>query len=156
MTPPAAYLPVISPAALIAERLGGRAALDQSITTEVELADAVEAGLPTRALVHVVEEVGGSLGTQAVYRVVGNVRTLQRKRATDARLSADESDRLARLARILVRAEAALGARDKAVRWLQRENRALGGRVPLSLLHSDAGAVAVERILGRIEHGVYS
>lgn len=156
MTPPAAHPPVTSPAALIAERLGGRAALDRTITTEVELADAVEQGLPTRALVHVVEQVGDPLGTQAVYRVVGNVRTLQRKRATEARLSADESDRLARLARILVRAEAALGTRDKAVRWLQRENRALGGRVPLSLLHSDAGAVVVERILGRIEHGVYS
>jgi len=37
-----------------------------------------------------------------------------------------------------------------------KANRALGGRVPLHLLDSDAGAQAVERVLGRIEHGVYS
>ena len=70
-------------------------------------------------------------------------------------LSAAESDRLARLARILVRAEQALGDEEKARRWLTRENRALGDAQPLALLDSDAGAEAVEQVLGRIEHGVY-
>jgi putative toxin-antitoxin system antitoxin component (TIGR02293 family) len=63
---------------------------------------------------------------------------------------------LARLARLLVRAEEALGDREKAHRWLSTPNRALGGRRPLTLLDNDAGALAVERVLGRIEHGVYS
>jgi uncharacterized protein (DUF2384 family) len=32
----------------------------------------------------------------------------------------------------------------------------LGGVRPLQALDSDAGALAVERVLGRIEHGLYS
>ena len=62
----------------------------------------------------------------------------------------------ARLARLLVRAEEALGDPLKARRWLSKPSRALGGQRPLSLLDSDTGALSVERILGRIEHGVYS
>jgi putative toxin-antitoxin system antitoxin component (TIGR02293 family) len=49
-----------------------------------------------------------------------------------------------------------LGARDKAGRWLQKANRALGGVAPLDLLDTDLGAEEVVTILGRIEHGVYS
>jgi putative toxin-antitoxin system antitoxin component (TIGR02293 family) len=91
-----------------------------------------------------------------VYRVVGSARTLQRKRTAKRPLSADESDRLARLARLLVRSEEALGDEEKAHRWLSQPNRALGGQRPLSLLDSDVGARAVERVLGRIEHGILS
>jgi putative toxin-antitoxin system antitoxin component (TIGR02293 family) len=89
-------------------------------------------------------------------RRVGSARTLQRKRAARGRLSSDESDRLARLARILAQAVLAFGSQDKARRWLVKPNRALSGRTPLGLLDSDAGTLAVERVLGRIEHGVYS
>jgi putative toxin-antitoxin system antitoxin component (TIGR02293 family) len=56
----------------------------------------------------------------------------------------------------MARAEEALGDSEKAHRWLGRENRALGGERPVALLDSDAGARAVERVLGRIEHGVFS
>lgn len=63
---------------------------------------------------------------------------------------------VARLARLLVRAEEALGDEERAHHGLSRPNRALGGHVPLTLLDSDAGALAVERVLGRIEHGVHS
>jgi ribosomal protein S16 len=45
---------------------------------------------------------------------------------------------------------------ERAVRWLHRPNRALGGPAPLTLLDTDLGAQQVEQLLGRIEHGVYS
>ena len=141
----------------VAQRLGGRSVLRKEINSELELAEVVRAGLPSTALDHVMDELTAWTGSAAdVYRVVGSARTLQRKRARRASLSADESDRLARLVRLLVRAEAALGDTEKAHRWLSRPNRALGGQRPLTLLDSDAGALAVERVLGRIEHGVYS
>jgi putative toxin-antitoxin system antitoxin component (TIGR02293 family) len=141
----------------IARKLGGRRVLRQTITSDLELAEAVRAGLPSGALDHVFDELSGFLQTQRdVYDLVGSARTLQRKRSRNTSLSAGESDRLARFARFLVRAEEAIGDRTKALRWLIRPNRALGGEQPLKLLDSDAGAVAVERVLGRIEHGVYS
>ena len=58
------------------------------------------------------------------------------------------------MVRLISRAQDALGSREKALRWLMKSNRALAGEVPLTLLASDAGALAVERVLGRIEHGV--
>jgi putative toxin-antitoxin system antitoxin component (TIGR02293 family) len=61
-----------------------------------------------------------------------------------------------RAARIIEIAENVLGDRDKAARWLHEPDRALGGRTPGRLLGSDAGAHEVERVLGRIQHGVYS
>lgn len=141
----------------VAEMLGGKRVLRREVTTELELAEAVRAGLPSSALDHVLGELAEWIDSQAeVYRVVGSARTLQRKRAAHAALSTDESDRLARLARLVVRAEEALGESDKARRWLVKSNRALGGQQPLALLDSDAGALAVERVLGRIEHGVFS
>lgn len=143
-------------ATAVAEKLGGRRVLRREITSELELAEAVRAGLPSAALEHLLDELTPWAGSQAaVYRVVGSARTLQRKRSARLQLSTDESDRLARLARLLVRAEEALGDGERARRWLARPNRALGGQVPLSLLDSDAGALAVERVLGRLEHGVH-
>ena len=47
-------------------------------------------------------------------------------------------------------------AKEKAVAWLRRPNRALGRHVPLELLDNDLGARQVEDVLGRIQHGVIS
>lgn len=144
-------------AAAVAKKLGGKRVLRRQIRSDLDLAAAVRDGFPSLALDHVLAELSRWVGSQAdVYQVVGSARTLQRKRSENVRLSADESDRLARLARILVRSEEALGDEERAQRWLARPNRALGGLRPLTLLDSDAGALAVERILGRIEHGIYS
>jgi putative toxin-antitoxin system antitoxin component (TIGR02293 family) len=141
----------------IARKLGGKRTLHRSIKSEVQMARMVREGLPAAALDHVLAELTPDAGTQAeVYSVVGRARTLQRKRAARQPLSPDESDRLARLARILVRAEETFGNADKARRWLGSANRALDGIKPLTLLDSDAGSLVVEQILGRIEHGVYS
>lgn len=143
-------------AADVAEFLGGRRVLKRRVETEVELAEAVRDGLPAEALDHVLERARGWAGSHApVYRVVGTQRTLERKRGVaGAVLKPAESDRLARLARLVVRAEEAFGHPDKAHRWLMKPSRPLGGAVPFELLDSDAGAVAVERELGRIEHGI--
>jgi putative toxin-antitoxin system antitoxin component (TIGR02293 family) len=141
----------------VALKLGGKRVLRRDITSDNDLIALVRAGLPSTALDHVLDELADAAGSQAdVYRVVGSMRTLQRKRTMRTPLSADESDRLARLARLVVRAEEALGDAGRAHQWLGRPNRALGGERPLTLLDSDTGALAVERVLGRLEHGVYS
>lgn len=72
------------------------------------------------------------------------------------RLRPADSDRLFRLIRIIAETADVLGSEEKASRWLQAPNRALGGQTPLSLLDTDPGAQQVEEVLGRIEHGVFS
>jgi putative toxin-antitoxin system antitoxin component (TIGR02293 family) len=80
-------------------------------------------------------------------------RTLARRKK-EKRLSAEESDRLVRLARIAALAESTLGSRAKASAWLAAGNTALGGRVPVSELDTDLGAEEVEAVLTRLSHGV--
>lgn len=141
----------------VARKLGGRKALHRKVGSEMEMALMVRKGLPSAALDHMLAELTPEAGTQAdVYGVVGSARTLQRKRTARKPLSPEESDRLARLARILVHAEDTLGSPEKARRWLGKPNLALGDAKPLSLLDSDAGALAVEQVLGRIQHGIFS
>jgi len=81
-----------------------------------------------------------------------NERTAQRRKEEGA-LTPEESDRLARLARVTRRAIDALGDEARARGWLMRPNRALGGRPPLELLGTDGGAELVSDELGRIEFG---
>jgi putative toxin-antitoxin system antitoxin component (TIGR02293 family) len=143
-------------AATVAHKLGGLKVLKSSVKSELDLAALIRQGLPSAALDHMLNELAASAESGELYRLVGSMRTLQRKRAARDRLSVDESDRLARVARLVVRAEETMGDAAKAHTWLGRPNRALAGHRPLSLLDSDAGTQAVERVLGRIEHGVYS
>ncbi len=48
------------------------------------------------------------------------------------------------------------GDTDKATHWLRLSNHALGDKSPWDLLDTTEGVELVMRILGRIEHGVYS
>lgn len=82
-------------------------------------------------------------------------RTLARRKR-EGRLSANESDIIARLARLIAHTEEVFGNKEKAHIWLRTPNRALEGERPLNLLHSDIGCRLVEGVLGRIEHGVHS
>jgi len=140
----------------VAHKLGGRTVLHREITSELDLATAVREGLPSESLDHVLETVREWAGSQAaILDIVGSRRTLERKTGgRQTSLKPSESDRLARLARMIVRAEQAIGDPDKAHRWLMKPNRALNGQVPFTLLDSDAGATAVEQVLDRIEYGV--
>lgn len=138
----------------VADKLGGTRVLKRPVRSELDLVDAIQGGLPTRA----VEEVlrSGLFQPAEVYALVMPRRTLAHRKSRRQRLSPEQSDRLARLVRVADRAEDALGNAEKAGHWLRRPNRALQGKRPIDLLESGLGARMVERVLGRIEHGVYS
>lgn len=102
-----------------------------------------------------VEHLGKFLGKSgaALMRFINaNERTAQRRKEQGV-LSAEESDRVARMARVTQRAIEAFGDQVQAREWLTRPNRALQGFAPLGLLVTDAGAALVTDELGRIEHG---
>lgn len=82
-------------------------------------------------------------------------RTLTRRKA-DGRFLPDESDRLIRAARLFAKTlQLFEGDRDATVEWLMTAQPALGGGVPLDLARSELGAQEVERLVGRLEHGVF-
>lgn len=83
-------------------------------------------------------------------------RTLQRRRVA-GRLQPDESDRLVRLSRIIGKAiELFEGDPEGARQWLGAPVTALGGATPLALSQTEPGALEVEQLIGRLEHGVFS
>lgn len=138
----------------LVDALGGARALRERAATYRGLHERVRAGLPYASLESVARHFALDLGTLAAVLHLPR-RTLARRKR-DRKLRPDESDRLLRLGRIASLAEEVLGSSDKAARWLQRPNRALGGDIPLHRLDTDLGARDVEALLLRIAHGVYS
>lgn len=81
-------------------------------------------------------------------------RTMARRKEA-GRLQPDESDRLLRVARVFGRAlELFEGDPDAARHWLSSKQRLLGNLVPLELAGTDVGALEVEHLIGRLEHGI--
>lgn len=83
-----------------------------------------------------------------------SLRTLQRKRDSHEKLTIPEGDRLFRIARIFALAVSVLEGEEMARRWLHRAQRGLGGRVPIQVVQTEAGAQEVEDLLEKIEYGV--
>jgi len=139
----------------IAEVLGGRKVLGKSVKKPDDLADLVRKGLPASSVKVLAErlEVGNTVLSQ---KLGIPLRTLTRRLGQRSRLTAAESDRTVRLARVYAIAVEMIGDEEKAGAWLQMPNRALGGERPLDQLDTDVGAREVEDILGRIAYGVYS
>ncbi|AIA71622.1 antitoxin Xre/MbcA/ParS toxin-binding domain-containing protein [Pectobacterium atrosepticum] len=95
--------------------------------------------------------------TQNDLRKMSGIPSTTFSRSVKARFSADQSERLVRIIRVIDRAvELFEGDKDEAQKWLNEPNRALGGKVPAELMVSETGAYEVMKLLTRLEHGVYS
>ena len=131
--------------------LGGPAILRRRIRTWADLDRAVHAGLPKRSLQMVARRaVGpGSSVTAFVYGVVPPA-TFKRR----SRLSAEESARTERLARIVALAETLWDDEAGAREFLNRPHPLLDGRTPLAAAHTELGARRVEHLLLEIGHGM--
>ena len=82
-------------------------------------------------------------------------RTFDR-RLKEGVLSPEESDRLARVEKILKRAHEVFGDAKKARGWMNTQLAAFDGETPLQRADTFLGATQVEDVLGRIDHGVYT
>lgn len=82
-------------------------------------------------------------------------RTFDR-RMKEGVLSPEESDRVARVARILERAHEVFGNAEKARGWMNTRLAAFDGETPLERADTSLGATQVEDVLGRIDYGIYT
>jgi len=136
--------------AVIAE-LGGESTLRRKVRTDVELHAAIRAGFPPPVVQKVMR--AGQFTLKELARSLDvSPRSLQRRRYT-GRLASHESERLYRLARIVMLAKHYIGDADIAAQWLKEPNRALGGQIPLELVDTEPGSRSVEQVLGRIAYG---
>ena len=78
-------------------------------------------------------------------------------RSVKNRFTADQSERLVRIIRVIERAvDLFEGDKAAAHRWMNETNRALNWKTPSEVVSSETGALEVMRLITRIEHGVYS
>jgi putative toxin-antitoxin system antitoxin component (TIGR02293 family) len=118
----------------------------------LERAAVVEAGFPAAVLAGLLRDDAVTLGDLS--GLVAPRRTLERRLADGARLSADESDRLARFITVLDNAERLFGGTAAAMDWLRGPKLRFDGRRPLELLRTDAGTRLVEDVLEQARHGM--
>lgn len=134
----------------VADMLGGEAILGRRVRSIRELSQAVAAGLPKQALRHTAERIAAPGQVQRlVYRVVPEA-TYKRR----TRLSAEESERTERLARVAAMAEEIWRNAQDARQWLYTPHPELEGITPLETAFSELGARRVEELLARIEYGL--
>jgi len=116
--------------------------------------ESVESGLSLATLTDFVSASG--MQFRDVYDVVIPARTLKHRRTRKEPLTPDESDKLARLARVYDQAVRVFGDRENALHWLSEPRRRFDGRTPLKLLRTEYGSRLVEEMLGQIDHGIFA
>ncbi len=140
--------------AALPDVLGGVRVIGRNTADPDNMIERVRAGLPYKALDSLAKTLELSPAeTSRIFSIPQ--RTLMRRKSSH-RLTADESDRVLRVARVVAHAIDTLEGREAAVGWIKSPNPALGRKTPLSMLDTDLGTREVERILGRIDHGVFS
>jgi putative toxin-antitoxin system antitoxin component (TIGR02293 family) len=133
------------------EMIGGRSGVETGISDPFQLVGMIRKGLPVGVVHQLINS--GRISRSEADRVVLPRKTLSHREKI-GRLTADQSDRFFRVARILAIAEESFGKPGKAHTWLRRPTSALNGETPLELLDTEEGAREVERLLGRIAHGI--
>jgi putative toxin-antitoxin system antitoxin component (TIGR02293 family) len=135
----------------VVHELGGERTLGRPLSSDRDMREAIREGFPP-AVVEELMHASGLTLKELANALDLSPRSLQRRRRS-GRLALYESDRLYRLARIVAIANEYLGDQQRAIRWLKRPNRALGGTAPVEAIDTELGARQVENILGRIAYG---
>ena len=117
--------------------------------TTLTLAYSVERGLPVSALEKLANRVSPHDARRFTYRVVPKP-TLERRRKDKKSLTTEESDRLARIAKVFAFGLEVFGDDAKVRSFLDRPHPMLDDQAPLEVaLATGPGADAVINLLGR-------
>ena len=135
--------------------LPGARILGLEAKSEVQLVEVLAGGLPPETAERLARHLGMSL--TGLLELTGIKSSTYHDRKRRGRpLSAEESERLYRLAKLAEAAEDYFGEQAAARRWLTHPKVALGGRSPLAFGRTAEGTAYVLALLGRMAHGVIS
>jgi putative toxin-antitoxin system antitoxin component (TIGR02293 family) len=134
--------------------LGGKDFMPTEPVSAYDLVLASDKGISKQAILHLADVMDIPMKDMASLLNL-SYKTLGRKRKTDL------LDRLVSSLSIEIASTVANGLSvfedaEKLKRWLQKENRSLNGRKPIELLNTPTGINMVNRVLSRLEEGVYS
>jgi putative toxin-antitoxin system antitoxin component (TIGR02293 family) len=115
---------------------------------------AVERGLPLIALDQFAKWSG--LSVKDFQDVVIPARTLKHRRQRQESLNLDESDRLARVARLYGLTVRVFGNTEKARRWLSKPKERFQDNSPIAMMRTEVGGRQVEEMLYQIDEGMFA
>jgi putative toxin-antitoxin system antitoxin component (TIGR02293 family) len=121
---------------------------------QFDVISSIRSGLPHEVVNQVLEKT--SLSRNQLSHIL-HISTRQLNRyENDDRLPAEQSGFLYEFSRIYVRGLDIFGDQETFEKWLHREQMALGGAVPISLLDTAEGFRMINDLLSQIEYGFYS
>jgi putative toxin-antitoxin system antitoxin component (TIGR02293 family) len=145
-------IPTLIAVSHIADVLGGQPVLRRRLGSLAALNAAVAQGLPKTALRQTASRIfPGKLEQRQLMNRIVPEATFKRRRD---RLSAAESERTERVARVIANAEYVWDDRADARRFLTTPHPALRHKTPIDSAMTELGARQVEEILGQIFHGL--
>ncbi len=120
-----------------------------SVRSDLDLAQRIVERLPAAALQRL-RQFGFS---EPELDTIAPSRTRRLRAQKREKLTVEESDRMVRLLRIQTLAEDAFGDTQRANAWLRRPLGRAGGKSPLDLARTEAGARVIEEMMARIAWG---
>ncbi len=111
-------------------------------------------GVPLRALEDF--SIYSGLQLKDLLEVIIPARTLKHRRQRQEPLNLDESDRLARVARLYELAVKVFGDADKARRWLSKPKQRFRELSPVAMMRTELGGRQVEEMLYQIDEGMFA
>jgi putative toxin-antitoxin system antitoxin component (TIGR02293 family) len=115
---------------------------------------AANQGVPLSALEDFAAYSG--IAVKDLLEIVIPARTLKHRRQRQEPLSLDESDRLARVARLYDLGVRVFGNPEKARRWLSKPKIRFEECSPLAMMRTELGGRQVEEMLYQIDEGMFA
>lgn len=117
------------------------------------LPSSIESGLPVAALDHLADRVAPG-DARFKFRLIPKAMLERRRKSASKRLTSEEGDRLARLAKVFSFALDIYKEPERAREFLGRPHPMLDGKAPLDVaLATSPGADMVINLLGRAAYG---
>lgn len=146
---------IVSPQTDIVSLLGGAEMVQMEIKSGFDLITLGNEGITKASLYSLIDHMGMSKKAFAENILNLSVKTIERKKSDD-RLDRHTSSHVIEIAKVVSHSFAVFGTEEKVQRWLNSPNKALNNMKPVDLFFIPTGLGMVEKVLGRIEEGVYS
>ena len=120
--------------------------------TRLGLANSIASGLPVSALDHLADAVAPD-DTRFKFHLIPKATLDRRRKSASRRLTSEEGDRLARIAKVFSFAMGVYQDKGRVREFLGRPHAMLDGKAPLDVaLATGAGADVVINLLGRADY----
>jgi putative toxin-antitoxin system antitoxin component (TIGR02293 family) len=134
--------------------LGGNKLLPKAITGDADLINLSRSGVKKSSLKSLSNYLGISMDKMSSL-MHSSHRNIQRKDDNEL-LDVYKSEQVIEVAQVVSKALDIFGSKENMQQWLHSDIIALGNKKPIDLLDTSFGIRMIYKVLGRLEHGVYS